>query len=231
MGMMGQNRWGQTLLRWPEIFLQRRCLLCDRAAAQALCPGCTSAVDACVLTPQRQLPPQLPAQLQVLAWARYQEGVRRLLTQLKYQNRPEVADWLGQRLAQTYLHHGLPRCTLMPIPLHPDRQAVRGYNQAELIARSMARFTGLPLRADYLLRIKATTAQHGLSLADRQQNLAQAFAINPCYAITNPNRDRQLPHPVLLIDDIYTTGATIAAASQTLTQAGLAVWGVAVVAR
>ncbi len=227
---LNQAGWGRSgLWRWPDLFLQRDCWLCDRAAPQSLCSSCECQLAACVLLPDRQLQPAVsqcpPPQFYVLAWARYQNSVRRLLTQLKYENRPDVGEFLGQRLAQTCLWHALPPLTLVPIPLHPDRQAQRGYNQAEVIARSIVRFTGRPLINDWLIRGRSTTAQYGLSIADRQQNLQNAFQLN------SRRSGPRLSGPVLLIDDIYTTGATVQAARQTLEQAGVAVWGVAVVAR
>jgi ComF family protein len=230
---LSPSRLGRSgLWRWPDLFLQSDCWLCDRATPQSLCPSCERQLAECVLPTDRQLQPAVPSlppplslpQLHVLAWARYQNSVRRLLTQLKYENRPAVGDFLGQKLAQTCLWHALPPLTLVPIPLHADRQAQRGYNQAELIARSIGRFTGRPLLTDWLIRVQSTTAQYGLSLADRQQNLQNAFQLNS-------RRSGQRPGPVLLIDDIYTTGATVQAARQTLEQAGVRVWGVAVVAR
>jgi ComF family protein len=208
------------LFRWQELFLRSHCLLCDRPAPQSLCPGCDEQFQTDILPHPEQL--QTHQHNQILAWGRYQNRIRRLLSQLKYENRPEIGYFLGQQLAQSWLHHQLPRLPVVPIPLNADRQAQRGYNQAELIARSFAQYTGVKL-LPLLNRPKATTAQYGLTLSDRQNNLANAFHINP--KIARPIS------PILLIDDIYTSGTTITIAQQTLHQAQIRTWGAAIIAR
>jgi ComF family protein len=211
----------QSLFKWPSLILQSQCLLCDRAlgnGAGGLCGGCQAQI-----TPRSS--PLTAGPIAIFAWAKYQDALRRLLFQLKYEHKPEIADFLGQQLAIAWLKHhptSLRHMTIVPIPLHADRQKQRGYNQAELIARSFARFTGARLNGDYLQRQKATMPQHELNQVDRATNLAQAFCVNQQAA------PRQ---PILLIDDIYTTGTTVMSATKTMQQAGATVWGVAAVAR
>jgi ComF family protein len=141
---------------------------------------------------------------------------------LKYQNQSAIAEIFGQHLAQLWPQHQLPTLTLVPIPLHPGKQAQRGYNQAELIARSLSQWANLPIAPALLQRAKDTIPQHGLSLSDRQANLNQAFTLGHPIPKNAP--------PILLIDDIYTTGTTIAIAKATLESAGYPVWGSLVVA-
>jgi ComF family protein len=212
----------QSLFKWQDLILQSKCLLCDRAndrtGDRAICNGCHAQI-----TPRSS--PLTPGPLATFAWAKYQDALRRLLFQLKYTHKPEIGDFLGQQLAIAWLAHNPARVrkmTIVPIPLHADRQTQRGYNQAELIARSFARFTGARLNCDYLQRQKATMPQHELNQVDRGENLANAFHINPQAA------PRQ---PILIIDDIYTTGTTVMSATKTMQQSGATVWGVAVVAR
>lgn len=109
----------------------------------------------------------------------------------------------------------------MPIPLHRDKQRERGFNQATLIAQGFCQQTRLPID-ESLQRTKSTQAQFQLSPIDRQRNLQDAFQLDPRHKLAGKS--------VLLIDDIYTTGATISATSQVLQAAGIKVWGVAVVA-
>ncbi len=142
--------------------------------------------------------------------------------QLKYQNQPTIGQIFGALLAPLWQQHDLPTLTIVAIPLHPTKQASRGYNQAELIARSLHQFSGMPYDPQRLDRIQATQAQHGLSRPDRQANLQAAFRPSgPC----GPD------HPILLVDDIYTTGSTIQAATDCLVARGHTVWGSLVVAR
>jgi ComF family protein len=142
--------------------------------------------------------------------------------QLKYQNQPAIAQVFGALMAPMWQQHDLPTLTIVPIPLHPTKQASRGYNQAELIARSLRQFTGMPYAPQRLDRTQATQAQHGLSLPERQANLQAAFRRS---GSGGPG------HPILLVDDIYTTGATIQAATDCLVADGYTVWGSLVVAR
>jgi ComF family protein len=107
----------------------------------------------------------------------------------------------------------------IPIPLHPQKQRQRGFNQAELIAKGFCARTGIGLNRS-LLRTKATDAQFQLTPADRQQNLLDAFQLKAGHKLQGRS--------IVLIDDIYTTGATINAASQALKTAGINVVGIAV---
>ena len=99
---------------------------------------------------------------------------------------------------------------LVPIPLHRGRLLRRGYDQAGLLSRALSHATGLPLRSALLRRVRPTRRQVGLTEAQRTENLHQAFAV------TAP-----LPaSPLLLVDDVLTTGATAQAASDALRAAG-----------
>lgn len=101
---------------------------------------------------------------------------------------------------------------LVPVPLHARRIRQRGYDQALELARPLAAALALPLRADLLQRIRATAAQSELDAGQRQRNLARAFAVPEQAA---------LPDHVALVDDVMTTGATLAAAAHALRAAGV----------
>lgn len=214
---MFQLKSWQQLTPW---LLKAPCLLCERPVDQnrlhQLCRRCAGQLQQCQREPSQQRTKNL------LIWGYYQDSLRRLLHQLKYQNQPTIAKILGQLLAQTWQQQRLPKMVVVPIPLHPSKLAQRGYNQAELIARSFCQFTGLPCHPPMLRRTKATDAQHGLSRIQRHTNLQSAFSTADRY---------HRSQPVLLVDDIYTTGATIQAATSCLTHSGVSVWGSLVVAR
>lgn len=109
--------------------------------------------------------------------------------------------------------------------MHADKQRQRGFNQAELLARSFCQVTGLPLLAQGLVRNRTTEAQFHLSRSDREQNLANAFQIGKDLLHRPPGCS------VLLLDDIYTTGATARAAAQALHQRQISVYGMVAVAK
>jgi ComF family protein len=99
------------------------------------------------------------------------------------------------------------------VPVHADRAKQRGYDQAELIARVAARDLGLPF-VPLLQRSRATIAQFDLDRRDRARNVRGAFALRP-------GDDGHLPGAwVLLVDDVVTTGATLAACAEALQEAG-----------
>jgi ComF family protein len=162
----------------------------------------------------------------VLAWGRYGGILKRAIAVMKYENQPQIARPLGQWLAQAWLDlpRGSQKIVVVPIPLHASKQKKRGYNQAALIAKSFCETTGLKLKLNGLERIRETEAQYTLSAPERAKNLAQAFALGKDFH--HHNRDTQ----VLLIDDLYTTGATANSAVTTLRHAGIVVLGIAATA-
>lgn len=218
---------GATLLDW---LLQKPCPLCDRLTASALCPDCWHQVDRCQVgcSAHVSLGCQPTGQLQeisVFAWGNYGGALKRTIAALKYHNQPQLARPLGDRLAQAWLKT-LPNVeplSIVPIPLHAEKQRQRGFNQAERLAEAFCDRTGLPLQREGLIRVRLTEAQFRLTSTAREQNLSNAFRAG--------RFSRSAPSRVLLIDDIYTTGATARAAVQALQQQQISVWGIAVVAR
>ncbi|MDJ0736654.1 MAG: ComF family protein [Nostocaceae cyanobacterium] len=215
--------WTRSFKSLLKLFLQSNCALCQRPTSSELCPDCTRQLQKCHLqSPGSLWKPPLP----VLAWGKYGGILKRAIAAMKYDNHPEIARPLGQYLAEVWLLHA-PKCksqlTVVPIPMHPSKLKTRGYNQAALIAQSFCEVTGLKLKPHGLERVKQTQAQFGLSPSERGKNLTAAFALGEDF--------RRRPHTaVLLLDDIYTTGATAKSAIQTLHQAGISVYGLATVA-
>jgi ComF family protein len=157
--------------------------------------------------------------------ALYHHGVARdAVHQLKYRHRPELArSWAGRMAAalqETALELGtcdgqwpdlaMPRrFTFVPVPIHPTRLRQRGYNQSGLLARYLARQLRQDLSVRCLSRQHNTRRQAGLKRRDRAHNLQGAFTV------------RQLPkRPVVLVDDVFTTGATGEECIRALREAG-----------
>lgn len=101
---------------------------------------------------------------------------------------------------------------LVPVPLHPRRRRERGFNQSELLAREIARRTGTLVVPGALVRRQDTRPQTGLSAAARRANVKDAFAVR--------QRARIAGRCVVLIDDVFTTGATAQACARVLREAG-----------
>lgn len=101
---------------------------------------------------------------------------------------------------------------IVPIPLHRSKMRERGFNQAELLARDLAKAINTPVCVNILKRIKPTISQTGLSKTKRFTNLRGAFKITDSDAVCNRN--------ILLIDDVCTTGSTLNEAAKTLLKSG-----------
>jgi len=164
-------------------------------------------------------------QLPVFAWGVYGSTLKRAIAALKYENQPQLARPLGRWLARSWLSSQLINTGLIvvPIPLYTSRQEERGYNQAALLAKSFCDTTGLRLQRMGLQRIRPTEAQFRISADAREKNLAMAFGLGSEFRSNRPNS------PVLLLDDVYTTGATARAAAQILRQSGIQVYGLATI--
>jgi ComF family protein len=143
---------------------------------------------------------------------RYEGSLRRTLQRLKYGGAARLARPLASAAAPalTKLRDLTGPLPLVPIPVHRVRQRERGYNQAELIAKSLGRECGLPV-LELLVRDRVTTKQHRLDRAGRLRNLRGAFALA---AGARP------PPAVIQVDDILTTSATLEACAATLVAAG-----------
>ncbi len=220
---MKQMRWHWEQL--TRLVLEGQCPLCERSTAQAFCPHCQRQVQQCQLTHHEWQPTTLP----VFAWGSYSGALKRAIGALKYHGHPHLAEPLAEWLADAWLatpgkqtRTGL---TVIPIPMHPDKQKQRGFNQAELLTTHFCRITRLPFLANGLRRDRETIAQFHLSAQERQQNLQTAFSVSRTLL------NQHLSGSVLLLDDIYTTGATIQAATQALRRCGIRVSGAIVLAK
>ena len=214
------KRWIKAFLNF---FLKPNCPLCSRPAEICFCDDCKIQLDECQFPPGLRWTKGIP----VFIWGSYDGALKQAIARLKYHNCPEIAQPLGESLARSWVHTAestLNQLVVVPIPMFAAKQQKRGYNQAELIARSFCQVTGLPLKANGLKRIRNTTAQHKLSAKQRQNNLNRAFSLGPDF-----QRGRR-GYSVILIDDIFTSGATVKGAIQTLKRANIPVAGVVAVA-
>jgi ComF family protein len=144
----------------------------------------------------------------------YGEVARRVALKLKYSGRPGVAETLAPLMARHLPQDG--NALLVPVPLHRWRIWSRGYNQSALIAAALSRRTGIPSAPDLLHRIKATPPLRGLGRRERAETVRGAFLVTAanCRLV----RDRHL----ILVDDVYTSGATAGACAKALKRAGAA---------
>jgi len=156
--------------------------------------------------------------------------LRKAVHLMKYKFYQDLADDLGEIIAWAIkensssepIHKILQNAMLVPIPLHKSRLKLRGFNQAELLARNISMHTGIPVATNLIKRTRATTSQATLSRADRLINMQNAFIST--YNEKNKNTIN-ITHQttIILIDDICTTLSTIKNAAKAFQKAGFRV--------
>jgi len=182
------------------------CPRCGRFTAAKLCPNCHGL--------------GISGLAAVLSVVPYEGQYRELIQQLKYGHGQEAAQPMGFLMAKRFqqIYPRLKPDLLIPVPLEPQRQLIRGYNQSTLLAVAISRVIRRPVAEDCLFRGREQVSQTTLSRAERLANTRGAFYCGEERKIKNK--------VILLIDDIITTGATLAACAQVLRGAGAQeIWG------
>jgi ComF family protein len=150
------------------------------------------------------------------SYAPYNDAMVRAIVLLKYHAVTPLGDWFGARLAELAAREPdtFAADAVVPVPLHPLRQRERGFNQAELIARPLARGLGLPLSPLLLVRTKPRPDKLKLTRRERWMTVRGAYGVQQGSQVDKLR--------VLLVDDVFTTGATLDACARVLRQAGAA---------
>lgn len=224
----GQVQVVESLQQWGQVLWPHRCCLCAQVGHEGrdlcrsclqlgwrndrACPRCAMPLGvtqdvcaACLAQAGREQAGTLEAVH--AAWL-YAAPVDALVRRYKFSG--DLA--AGKVLSQLMMVHPppwlQPGLVLVPVPLHRQRLRERGHDQARELARRLSRGTGLAW-CDGLVRVAATAAQSSLPLEQRQRNLRNAFAAGG-----------PLPGRVVLVDDVMTSGATLAAAARALREGG-----------
>jgi ComF family protein len=154
---------------------------------------------------------RLRALTRVRSAVTYEGPVERAVQRFKYEGCRPLAAPLARLIAERMLLEGLPGDDVVAVPLHPRRLAVRGYNQAELLARELRRRLAMGSTSGRLERVRDTATQVGQDRRRRLENVVGAFRWSGPHL-----RGRAL----LLVDDVVTTGATLEACASALKEAG-----------
>ena len=192
-----RGRWCQACDRLTQVIGDSICPLCGQPqAGQALCRRC------------QQVPPPYAA---LRSWAIFGGRVRNAIHRLKYKGDLGLGEALARPLVACLQQVGWPVDLVVPVPLGLARLAERGYNQAALLAWPVSLALGVPYRPKSLRRLRETRSQVGLKLAERQQNVQGAFGAR---------REWVAGKTPLVVDDVTTSGATLAACAAALLEAG-----------
>lgn len=194
--------WCERCLQNVEIIQEPFCKICGEPLSieegEQVCRSCQTSP---------------PAFRTLRSWAVFGDDVQQALHQLKY--RKNI--FLGRKLGEVL--HGMLQVNpwnvdlVAPVPLGTKRKKQRGYNQAMLIARPLARLAGVPVSGTALQRVRETRTQVGLSIQERKRNVAGAFKADP---------GQVAGKTILVVDDVTTTGSTLNACASALRKEGAA---------
>jgi ComF family protein len=181
-----------------------RCAACDTDVPmmRAFCPTCAATLT----LPEARDPRHVAAFV-------YGGAIARAISRFKFEPRPDLARPLAtvlQRAARVF--RADPPDRVIPVPLHPARLIERGYNQSALLAGPVAKDLGARFLPRALVRIRDTERQVGLDRATRRTNVAHGFSVSRASTVSERR--------VLLVDDVRTTGSTLAACVSVLLEAG-----------
>ena len=221
-----------------SVFFPAGCRICEQLLSTASrVPICEECLDSFQKTPQRRcetcglpLPTLSPAEAaQVLcpacqektyafekarAYGIYSGALTQAILLLKWERIEPLGALFAERLMEVIQQEGstLAADLVVPVPLHRARERERGYNQAGLIAKPLARKLSLPYKAVLLMRTRPRPNKQALSIKERWESVRGAFATRPGSQVDNKR--------VLLVDDVMTTGATLDACSSALLESG-----------
>lgn len=215
-----------------DILYPRRCPVCDRPVrpmGALICPECAGVPSGIGENRCLRCGRKVPWHMALCTLCRERRhyfscgcsafsyaGIRDSLYRFKYMGRQEYAAWYGQEmtraLADRVRKGGFPKPDLIvPVPLSDRRMRKRGYNQAALLAREVSKRCAVPCLEGALLRVRDTRPLKNEGVLERQENLKRSFLVY--------GNDVKLKS-IMLIDDIYTTGATVDACAKALLSAG-----------
>ncbi len=213
-----------TLPLYGEAFLRllfpSLCAACDNLLElkeRGLCSPCKAGLDHCRFQAhEEKIRTSLPHTDEGWSLFRYEERVKDLFHQIKFKRRRDLLHLFNEPLHHFLAGHSeLERLDgVIPVPLDAGRRLEREFNQSGLLADKISKITGVTVRRNVLLKRRSTPAQSLLGREGREINLKGAFRVS------NPHRIRG--RWVLLVDDIFTTGATVEEAARTLREAGAA---------
>jgi ComF family protein len=209
---LNPRRWLMAVL---DLLYPVRCGGCSKVGKGVWCESCDAAVQR-LYPPLQTRPlalhtPWEAVTIDVTSAARYAEPLRDGIHTFKYDGTPDLAGSLGQLMAEAWVNGGLQADVLVPVPLHPRRRRERGYNQSELLAKKIGALVGVTVDMAIIRRVRYTDQQAMLARDERRNNVHGAFKAEPA---------RSNGKHIMLVDDVFTTGATLSECAATLLGAG-----------
>lgn len=217
-----------------SLFYPRNCIACNTALSRSEKHCCLACLAELPLTNYAKFSDNPIAKL---FWGRIEltfgfsiyhftkgGAIQAMMHELKYKGRTEIGEFLGIEIGKILTSSNLidQIDLIIPVPLHPKKERLRGYNQSEYIVRGIHHITKIEMSDDCLKRTINTKSQTRKSKYDRWENVAEIFEVNQPKLISNKR--------ILLVDDVITTGSTLESCAKTLLNQGATSVGIAVVA-
>lgn len=179
-----------------DLIYRKRCYFCGKSKHSVkMCPDCFNELCYTDFSANRIIDG-----VNIYVCGVYNKNLQKLIRGLKYHKQKELAFYLAKFMYEYFEKLGLNKeFQVVPVPLHTNRIKKRKYNHMELVAEEFCRLSGFAPNFEVIKRIKDTKPQYRLSRKERMQNLAGAFVVD---------KEKYLHLPLLLIDDICTTGST-----------------------
>ncbi len=212
---------GYLRQQFIDFYYHPYCAVCDQPVQPPLpspfvCRDCLSVLP--FRMEREQLSWDYPWRL--FATFFYRDPLRKMMVSMKFSDRTDRAEAIAPFMYATMVRNRIDVDAVIPVPLHEKRLLERGYNQAALLADVIAKEAGISVVDDVLCRDVYTDRQSEIrSVKERRRQLADAFKLRKRSPLISKLRGRK----VLLIDDVLTTGATLAAAAKPLDEAGVRV--------
>lgn len=193
-----------------NLIFPQKCAICGHIAPIRFCPAC-----------QNKIKYLNSRDNNIICVTKYEGVIKKAIRKLKFGRKKYLAPFLGKIFTDN-----LPQPDadfIIPVPISPSRLIERGFNQSEMLAEAVSNKFNIPKLRGVLIRIKDTKAQFEIKGRDRNQNLKNAFKVINSHSIKGTR--------ILLVDDIFTTGATVKECSRALINAGAAHVAIATLSR
>lgn len=186
----------KIFLSFLDLIYRKKCYFCGESKYSVkMCPACFNELSYSEHRPNRVI-----TGVNIFSCGIYEKFLQKLIRGLKYHKQKELAFYLAKFMYEYFIELNLnKKFQVVPVPLHENRIKKRKYNHMELVATEFCKLSGDTPNFELIKRVKDTKPQYKLSRAERMKNLEAAFVVD---------KTKDLGLPILIIDDICTTGAT-----------------------
>ena len=198
----------KILISLLDMIYKKKCYFCGKSKhSLKMCDDCYAELCFSDIKPNRII-----NGVNIYSCGVYEKNLQKLIRGLKYHKQKELAYYLAKFMYEYFSKLNInKKFQVVPVPLHKNRIKKRKYNHMELVAEEFCKLSGFVTNFDIIKRIKDTKPQYKLSRSERLENLAQAFVVD---------ESKILDLPILIIDDICTTGSTFEEMINSLKKAG-----------